>query len=238
MRKCCFVEQQPQEKQQALSAAVSPMQDTPPLSEPLPGLPSKAAEGFPQLPDWSGVLAALRLDERQLHYVKLLQGRHKERMRSVLSARQALAMEVRSGANVRVSFWVKEKVRLGVHPRAGLKFSEGRVLILPARFGVVCRSISSPGVIAHRFRTSAWVTSRSIILPAPHETQTICGRRSQLRSDSYHPTSLGFGMRLCTAILRICCRTGRRRCTSCYRAGTAWSLGCGPRLTRPPSRQG
>ena len=48
-----------------------------------------------QPPDWVEVLAALRLDERQLHYLKLLRDRHQDRMRAIISARQALSMEVR-----------------------------------------------------------------------------------------------------------------------------------------------
>ena len=48
-----------------------------------------------QLPDWLRVLAALRMTDRQLHYLKLLRDRHRERLRALLSARQTLSLEVR-----------------------------------------------------------------------------------------------------------------------------------------------
>jgi len=48
-----------------------------------------------KLPDWPRVLAALRMTDRQLHYLKLLRDRHLERLRALLGARQTLSLEVR-----------------------------------------------------------------------------------------------------------------------------------------------
>jgi len=58
--------------------------------------PSPAPEtASAKLPDWPRVLAALRMTDRQLHYLKLLRDRHLERLRVLLSTRQTLSLEVR-----------------------------------------------------------------------------------------------------------------------------------------------
>ena len=114
--------QHPQAKQQAHSPAASVAQDLSPPSAVLPGASSAASQ---QPPDWTEVLAALRLDERQLHYLKLLQKRHQERMRVIISARQALSMEVGSSFTVRFSVRIRFQDSLGTRARSRGRLERG-----------------------------------------------------------------------------------------------------------------
>ena len=69
-----------------------------------PQAASPLAAAAPPPLDWARILKALRMDDRQLHYLKMLRDRHQEKLRALVSARQALSLEVRrarQGAGLR-----------------------------------------------------------------------------------------------------------------------------------------
>ena len=48
----------------------------------------------PEQKHWGRILAALALDDRQLHYLLLLRERHLDRLQSLAAARQAVSLQV------------------------------------------------------------------------------------------------------------------------------------------------